>query len=170
MSDLRRHFSPGCVAFLTLVCANRNPWLAPEASKARLLAIVRTLKVQCHFQCHAWVILNDHLHLLVTDPGGDISGWVQKLKLRFTRGHQDRPRRVWQRRFWDHLIRDETDLQRHLDYIHHNPVKHGLVSRTRDYPWSSFAHFVRRGWYPEDWVAVAEDDGAFGDPEAPGVT
>jgi len=168
MTNIRRHFTLDCTVFLTLVCAERQRWLASTAAKARLLALLISLRAQCRFQCHAWVILDDHLHLLITDHSGDISGVVQRLKLRFVRGDPNRPQRirVWQRRFWDHVIRDDDDLRRHLDYIHHNPVKHGLVARTRDYPWSSFGSFVRRGWYPEDWQAVVEDEGEFGD-EAP---
>jgi putative transposase len=166
MTNFRRHFTSNCTVFLTLVCAERQRWLASTAAKARLRALLISLRAQCRFQCHAWVILDDHLHLLVTDESGDISGMVQRLKLRFVRGDPSRPRRVWQRRFWDHVIRDDNDLHRHLDYIHHNPVKHGLVARTRDYPWSSFGSFVRRGWYPEDWQAVAEDEGEFGDRDS----
>jgi putative transposase len=60
-------------------------------------------------------------------------------------------RGFWQRRFWEHTIRDETDLERHLDYIHYNPVKHGLVSRPKDWPYSSFHRWVREGAYPHDW-------------------
>jgi putative transposase len=61
---------------------------------------------------------------------------------------------VWQRRFWEHLIRDETDLERHVDYIHYNPVKHGYAVRAADWPWSSFGRHVRLGRYPIDWGAT----------------
>ena len=97
MTSIRRHFTPNCMVFLTLVCADRQRWLASTAAKARLLALLISLRVQCH----AWVILDDHLHLLITDHGGDVSGMVQRLKLRFVRGDPNRPQRVrvWQRRF-----------------------------------------------------------------------
>lgn len=62
-----------------------------------------------------------------------------------------RERAVWQKRFWEHQIRDEEDFNKHLDYIHYNPVKHGLVSRVRDWPFSSFHRYVDRGLYPLDW-------------------
>lgn len=60
---------------------------------------------------------------------------------------------IWQHRFWDHIIRDETDYQHHLDYIHINPVKHGIVSGPGEYPLSSFAEFVEMGWYESDWLS-----------------
>jgi len=59
---------------------------------------------------------------------------------------------LWQRRFWEHTIRDDTDFERHVDYIHFNPVKHGLVTRVRDWPHSSFHRYVRHGLMPEDWA------------------
>jgi putative transposase len=58
---------------------------------------------------------------------------------------------VWQRRFWEHVIRDEEDWRRHVDYIHYNPVKHGLVNRPTAWRWSSFAKAVAKGWYEESW-------------------
>ncbi len=70
----------------------------------------------------------------------------------------------WQRRFWEHLIRDTNDLRRHLDYIHFNPVKHGLVSRVDDWPYSSFHQYVKEGMYPMDWGGNKNaDKGAFGE-------
>ncbi|VXC82786.1 conserved hypothetical protein [Pseudomonas sp. 8Z] len=63
---------------------------------------------------------------------------------------------IWQRRFWEHLIRDEQDYRNHLDYIHLNPVKHGLVARVQDWPFSSFHHYVRQGLLPIDWAGGAD--------------
>jgi putative transposase len=62
-----------------------------------------------------------------------------------------RERGIWQRRFWEHLLRDQTDFNRHVDYIHWNPVKHGWVERVRDWPYSSFRRYVEQGVYPESW-------------------
>jgi putative transposase len=64
---------------------------------------------------------------------------------------------VWQRRFWEHLIRDQNDFNRHIDYIHYNPVKHGLVNCVADWPWSSFHRFVKLGFYDRDWGANISD-------------
>lgn len=58
---------------------------------------------------------------------------------------------IWQRRFWEHRIRDETDFAHHVDYIHYNPVKHGLVSRPVDWPYSSIHRAIRQGMIPPDW-------------------
>lgn len=69
---------------------------------------------------------------------------------------------VWQRRYWEHLIRDEDDLRRHVDYIHINPVKHGYVKRVGDWPWSTFHRYVQRGLLPADW-AGSDVTGDFGE-------
>ena len=73
---------------------------------------------------------------------------------------------LWQRRFWAHTVRDETDFARHVDYIHYNPVKHGLVSCARGWPHSSFHQYVRKGVLPSDWGGVADGggDADFGEP------
>ncbi len=71
---------------------------------------------------------------------------------------------LWQRRFWEHTIRNSRDFERHVDYIHFNPVKHGLVARVRDWPFSSFHRFVRQGLLPEDWAGdVRQDHMSFGE-------
>jgi putative transposase len=57
---------------------------------------------------------------------------------------------IWQRRFWEHTLRDQEDHDRHVDYIHYNPVKHGLVENMRDWPWSSFHRYVKMGYYPDE--------------------
>jgi putative transposase len=73
-------------------------------------------------------------------------------------------RGIWQRRYWEHAIRDENDFARHIDYIHINQVKHGLVSRVSDWPYSSFHRMVKLGIYPEDWGGdVSNDNGNFGE-------
>jgi len=118
------------------------------------------------------VLLPDHLHALWALPPGDYSyserwRWIKR---EFTRawlasGHAERSlpmsrlregrRGVWQRRFWEHAIRDESDLEAHFDYIHFNPVKHGLVSSPGNWPASTFHRWVSLGHYPPDWAAGA---------------
>ena len=110
-----------------------------------------------------YAILDDHFHFLINPNGADISKIMQSIKLRFTRRYikqtattEAQPVSLWQRRFWDHLIRDENDFQRHLDYIHYNPVKHGIVASSNEYIFSSFHAYVERGAYSFDWgVGVA---------------
>jgi putative transposase len=74
-------------------------------------------------------------------------------------------RGIWQRRFWEHTVRDPDDFARHVDYVHFNPVKHGLVARAVDWPHSSFRRAVARGDYPADWAQADNDVGRFGEVE-----
>ena len=122
-------------------------------------------------------VLPDHLHAVWTLPEGDADfakRW-QLIKSTFSRALPSgerisesriarRERGIWQRRYWEHTIRDENDFARHVDYIHINPVKHGLVTRVRDWPFSSFHRMVKLGIYPEDWAGdAAVNSGKFGE-------
>lgn len=78
----------------------------------------------------------------------------RRSQVRIARGE----RGIWQRRFWEHLIRDESDLQAHMDYLHFNPVKHGQVSHVADWPYSTFHRLVKMGMYSADWAGSAEAD------------
>ncbi|GAB2505512.1 transposase [Pseudoxanthomonas sangjuensis] len=112
----------------------------------------------------AIVVLPDHLHCLWRMPEGDdnyASRW-RLIKAGFSRAMAKGERQsasrlrkgergIWQRRYWEHLIRDETDYARHVDYIHYNPVKHGYVAQARDWPYSTFPRWVERGVYTEGW-------------------
>ena len=121
------------------------------------------------FRIDAIVVMPDHLHCIWTLPEGDAdfsSRW-QAIKAHFSRDippderlsvrrQAKGERGIWQRRFWEHAIRDERDFERHVDYIHYNPVKHGHVSRAADWPLSSFHRYVARGLYELDWGAAEE--------------
>ncbi len=152
MSNLRRYPSLGHPVFLTLVCRDRVAHLGSDAAKMLFLEVLRGLKQEQPFRLHAHVLLNDHAHLLLTPEEGNFSTIVQRLKLRFTRRlKRGESASLWQPRFWDHCIRDADDLARHLDYIHYNPVKHGLARCATGYPWSSLRAHIERGHYPADW-------------------
>uniref|UniRef100_UPI000399DBFA REP-associated tyrosine transposase n=1 Tax=Vreelandella zhanjiangensis TaxID=1121960 RepID=UPI000399DBFA len=103
----------------------------------------------------AFVLLPDHLHCLWTLPEGDVdysSRWRDIKK--YASNEFQLPSKssgAWQRGFWEHVIRDEHDWQRHMDYIHYNPVKHGWAKAPRDWEWSSFHQCVKKGWYESDW-------------------
>lgn len=105
----------------------------------------------------AFVFLPDHFHLLIKPTGAsNFSKIMQALKGNFTKEYKDLvgvtgSMKFWQKRFADHIIRDEDDLAHHIHYIHYNPVKHGLVSRPEDWPDSSFLEWKHRGFYPERW-------------------
>ncbi len=129
------------------------------------------------FTTVAVCILPDHLHAVWTLPPDDANFPLRwsLIKSRFSRAipadavrswsnTSKREKGVWQRRYWEHAIRDDSDLSRHVDYIHFNPVKHGYVSRVGDWPHSSFARFVARGLLPPDWGGdMREMAGRFGE-------
>ena len=168
MSDYRRYFVEGGTYFFTLVTANRAPLFHSDSARRLLGRIMREVCRESLFSTVAIVLLPDHVHAIWTLPNGDAeySRRWQAIKARFTSewldgGGQEqrvpqgygrqRRRGVWQPRFLEHTIRDETDLHRHADYIHYNPVKHGHVRCPKDWPWSSFLRYVRSGDYAENW-------------------
>ncbi|TAL16442.1 transposase, partial [bacterium] len=104
------------------------------------------------FAILAWVILPDHLHCIWRLPEGDDDFSIrwQLIKTRFTRRAREE-RKVWQGRFWEHVIKDEGDLIRHVEYIHYNPVKHGYARSPMEWPHSSFKRFVENGMYSSEW-------------------
>ena len=120
-------------------------------------------------------MLFEHIHLIMRLPENDkdYSTRISSIKALFTEayleensntgfgsGHRRKGERtVWQHRYWEHIIRDEDDLRRHFDYLHFNPVKHGLVHRAKDWPWSSFHRYVRQGVYSMDWGGEYSVDG-----------
>jgi putative transposase len=121
------------------------------------------------FTIEAIVILPEHLHVVWTLPPGDsdFSGRWRRIKAHFTHRlnaagvpverHSNGEYALWQRRFWEHTIRNEADFERHVDYVHFNPVKHGLVRRVCDWPHSSFHAHVRRGLLPADWAGDVDE-------------
>ncbi len=163
-----RAFIPGGTFFFTLALLERDSSLLTEHIDALRSAFAEE-RSKRPFTINAIVVLPDHLHCIWTLPEGDsdFSTRWHGIKWRFSRaippGERLSPRRIrkgergiWQRRFWEHAIRDETDFARHADYIHYNPVKHCLVQRPADWPYSSFHRFVAAGKYPADWAASAD--------------
>ena len=163
MSNYRRARVPGGSYFFTLVAHDRRPVLTGENVRAALRSAVQAVRDEHPFIVEAWVLLPDHLHCLWRLPEGDADYSMRWAKIkRLTRHHlgMSAGEKLWQPRYWEHCIRDESDFARHADYIHWNPVKHGLVRCAADWPHSSFRQFVAAGRYPENW-GVVEDD--FGD-------
>jgi putative transposase len=150
MPNYRRHYRPGLV-FVTLVTHQRRPWLADHALQVSA-SMHRTHSIH-PFRHHAHVILPDHLHWLFEPANANFSALVAAFKrdLTWALKSEGIATPLWQNRFFDHLIRDENDLHRHLDYIHYNPVKHGHCARPGDWPHSSFAAWQARGVYPAGW-------------------
>ncbi|TWT45403.1 Transposase IS200 like protein [Phycisphaerae bacterium RAS1] len=160
---LRMH-APGGRFFLTLVTYQRAPILTQLDHVDRLRAALAHTRERRPFTVWGAVILPDHLHLLIELPVGDtdFSTRVMLIKSRFTPAGagaiaspsrtRRRERAVWQRRFWEHTIRDESDFATHMDYIHYNPVKHGYATCPHAWPHSSFHRWVREGRYAADWA------------------
>jgi putative transposase len=164
LTDIRRYPVNGAPVFVTAVCRERFPHLRSRASKQLLLDVMREVKLESGFSMVGYVILDDHFHWLVNPQSADLSRLIQSVKLRFTRrldaGHpQQGARSLWQPRFWDHIIRNQEDLNQHLDYIHYNPVKHGYVEQPSDYEFSSFSAYLGRGAYMPDWGIASVPNG-----------
>jgi putative transposase len=165
----RRADIAGGAYFFTVNLADRSSRLLVERIDD-LRAAVRTVKQRHPFEIIAWVVLPEHMHAIWTLPGDDrdFSGRWSLIKSGFSRAIAPgetvpasragrRERGIWQRRFWEHWIRDEIDLQRHVDYVHINPVKHGHVDRAADWPHSSIHRYIRAGWMTADWAADVDD-------------
>jgi len=166
MSRFRRIRS-GPTYFFTLVAYHRRPILCDDAIRSALHDAFARTRARLPFTVDAIVLLPDHLHCIWTLPDGDLDNsarWGQiKHHVSWTcRGMYDdfictdtRRRRgesaIWQRRFYDRMIKRDGELERYTDYIHYNPVKHGHASSAAAWPYSSFARYVREGKYPADW-------------------
>jgi putative transposase len=174
MVRYRRNFVPGGTYFFTVTLNDRRSRALTDHIAALRGAFRATLRMR-PFAIDAIVVLPDHLHVTMTLPPGDAnySGRWRMIKSRFTKSVVSEisvPRNrkgeysLWQRRFWEHTIRDDEDFARHVDYIHINPVKHSLVTQVRDWPYSSFHRYVRRGILPDDWAGnFAGDFDDFGE-------
>ncbi len=168
MGHYRRNYVPGGTYFFTLVTHRRKNILTTELSRKCLREAFNRVRRERPFNLFAIALLPDHLHSVWIMPQGDAdysTRW-RIIKSDFTKAYlatggaevtltkeqvNQNSRGVWQPRFWEHTCRDYDDLKRCVDYLHWNPVKHHLVSRTRDYPWSSFRRLVQMGEYTLDW-------------------
>ncbi|HGO5855128.1 TPA: transposase [Mannheimia haemolytica] len=166
MSWYRRLNIKGGIYFLTVVLQDRkSDYLLRYIAEFRQ-AYTETQK-NAPFETIAICILPNHFHLLMKLPDGDedFSKRIRLLKINFNKriplgactlsySYNQQKRRelgIWQRRFWEHLIRDEKDLANHIDYIYYNPVKHGYVKQVKDWKFSSFHRDVKKGIYHQNW-------------------
>ncbi|OHB34879.1 MAG: transposase [Planctomycetes bacterium GWA2_40_7] len=163
--EYRRAWSPGGCFFFTVVTYKRQPILTIPENISRLRKAFAHVKHKRQFEIDGIVVLPNHLHSIwqLPEDDDDFATRWRLIKHFFSKSYlsiekiQNRSRQsknektVWQRRYWEHLIRGENDWQRHMDYIHYNPVKHGLVERACDWPYSSFERAVEQGLYERDW-------------------
>jgi len=175
MPNYRRVYIPGGTFFFTVVTENRAPFLCEDRARDILRSSIETCRHKWPMTIDAIVLLPDHLHTiwtLSTDDSDYSRRWAW-IKKEFTKawlaGHgkeqsrsdsrlRNRRRGVWQRRFWEHAIRNDDDLIDHVEYIHYNPIKHGLVKCPHNWPYSSFHRYVAQGVYPQDWGCACKSD------------
>jgi putative transposase len=176
MSRYRRAHIPAGTYFFTITLADRSSDALVRHIEI-LRRVYRMVQQRRTFATIAICVLPDHLHAIWTLPAddSDFSTRWNLIKAGFSRGLPAQPSRsrskvirrekgIWQRRYWEHVIRDDADMSRHVDYIHFNPVKHRLVSRVRDWPHSSFHHRIAGGLLPIDWGGdLGETAGTFGE-------
>jgi len=175
MTNYRRNFIAGGSFFFTVNLADRKSRLLIDNIEL-LRNAFRYTRSRHPFQIEAIAVMPEHLHTIWTLPPDDLdyaTRW-RLIKTTFSRGlskgerisqsRRDRGERgIWQRRYWEHTLRDELDFERHADYIHLNPLKHGHVKSVAEWPYSSFHHFAERGRYAADWGGGAEIDLCFGE-------
>ncbi len=180
MPNYRRLRIQGGTFFFTVVTYRRQHILLDEPIRLALRSAVTKVRKTLPFHNDAWVLLPDHMHCIWTLPHNDNDyplRWAL-IKQEVTRVYREacgevgqlslsrqkrRESSLWQRRFWEHQIRDETDFARHVDYIHWNPVKHGLVVRVREWQYSTFHRYVKEGIYSPEWGVTEDFDDEFGE-------
>jgi len=169
MPDYRRNRVPGGTYFFTVNLLQRNRSLLTDHID-RLREAVRTVRRAKPFHIDAWVVLPNHMHCIWTLPEGDAdyaTRW-KAIKIAFSKSLPRTEslsavrlakgeRGIWQRRYWEHTIRDERDYAAHMDYVHINPVKHGHVARVADWPYSSFHRLLVAGVYAPDWAGGSDE-------------
>ena len=176
MPDYRRIRVPGGSFFFTVNLLQRYPNDLLVRHIDELREATRRTRRRWRFHIDAWVVLPDHLHTIWTLPPGDddyANRW-RTLKQHFSRALPATERRspvrlargergIWQRRFWEHMIRDDADYAAHMDYIHFNPVKHGYAKTVGDWRWSTFHRHVESGVYAADWGTDPGIEGVVGE-------
>jgi putative transposase len=164
MPDYRRNRTPGACYFFTVNLFDRRSDLLVAHIDA-LRDAIRRAHQRAPFHIDAWVVLPDHMHCMWTLPesDSDFSSRWRDIKTAFSKSLPATERRspvmvrrgergIWQRRYWEHTIRDDRDYAAHMDYVHFNPVKHGLSATPADWPYSSFRRCVTRGLYSAEWL------------------
>lgn len=176
MTEYRRIWSPGATWFFTVNLANRQSRLLIDNIETLRASFLHVREAH-PFRTIAMVVMPEHIHALWELPPGDTDFAMRwrLIKAGFSRRMPVVPnlrpslirkqeRGIWQRRYWEHLIRNEDDMQRHVDYIHFNPVKHGHAQHVKDWPHSTFHRYVEKGWLSKNWGMAGDSIGNFGEP------
>lgn len=167
MTNIRRYYRHCQIYFLTHVTEGRKPILTNHIVlfQRSAKAVLDTARAEVI----AWVVLPDHFHLIIDPRQNDLSNLMKRLKLKFSglyRAQIGQTRgQVWQHRFWDHIVRDQDDLNNHIDYVHFNPVKHGFTDDPFTYEHSSLARYFQDGLYEREWGChqMLEFEGEYGE-------
>ena len=157
--NFRRYYIPGSAVFITQVVQNRAPIFQDSKHVSLLREILHNVGKLHPFVMLGYVFLLDHFHILIQPAGeSNFSEIMHSLKPNFTKEYKkllgispSEPLKLWQKRFWDHIIRDDMDLENHLHYMHFNPVKHGYVKDAREWRDSSYIEWEERGLYPSSF-------------------
>jgi putative transposase len=158
MPNYRRLYLPGQPVFITAVTYKRRRIFNNPQTILVLLETMDAVKLLRPYEMLAYVIIPDHIHLLIKTPeeSPNFSPIISSIKRNFIRNYRrsidgidQSP--IWQARFWDHVIKDDNDFEKHLDYIHWNPVKHGYVNDPVQWKWSTFSNWFEDGFYDEAW-------------------
>ena len=161
MPNYRRYNTDGRPVFVTMVAAGRRDRFRESQNATLLLETMRRVKALRPFRHLAHAIMPDHVHWIFVPASGECSGIVGAVKRDFTwrlkREQWAGAPPYWQDRFHDHVIRDERDLSRHMDYVHFNPVRHGVSASPSEFPFSSFREWVARGVYEMEWGSTEPD-------------
>lgn len=170
MSEYVRYRIKGGCYFFTVNLLERHKSLLIDHVDL-LRESVRKCKQKQPFHIDAWVVLPEHMHCIWTLPEGDedFSSRWKAIKTHFSKSlpkderrsqiqHKRGERGIWQRRFWEHAIRDDNDYEKHMDYLHFNPVKHGWAKNVIDWPYSSFHKYLKDDVYPANWAGEITDD------------
>lgn len=175
MANYRRAYEKGATYFFTVNLKNRNSTLLTD-NISLLTNAFRLVAKSYPFQTDALVVLPEHLHAVITLPDNDCDFSIRwrYIKGEFTRSINYEPhittanklrreRGIWQKRFWEHKIRDQRDYNNHINYCYYNPVKHGYVSQVKDWKYSTFHRDVKRGLFTKKWASNKKFAGGFGE-------
>ena len=167
MPGLHRYYGAGHLHYITTSCYHRRAWFGSEANRDLFVAVLEQVRRRCHFVVVGYVVMPEHVHLLVNEPQrGLLSRTIQALKLSVSMRGRERP--FWQAHYYDFNVSKHPKFVEKLRYIHRNPVKRGLVTKPEDWKWSSYCHYQtgtrgaveiesewtarERGWQLPEWM------------------